>query len=332
MKLPFALLTSALLYSSLAHADAAASASAEMLFKEGKALADKKDFVAACPKFAASQRLDPGAGTLLHLGNCYENTGKFASAWATFTEAAAAARAKGRQDWADNASKRAERLEPKLSRLSVNVNVAAKPAGLEVVRDGVVLDAGAFGTKLPVDAGAHVLEARAAGFKPWTQTITLKEAQVLVVDVPALEKVPEAAAVAPAIVTTTPPPASDKPSTAGGSGVRTAGYVVTGVGILGLAAGGVTGLMAMQSNNRSKELCPELRCANQQGVDAAQSARTFGTVSTIAFIGGGVLTAAGLGMVLAGGGKSKPESGISLRLTTVPMPGGAAGIFMGEFQ
>jgi hypothetical protein len=64
--LTFLWMTSAV---TLAQADAGSSAAAEALFSEGKALANAKNFVAACPKFEASQKLDPGAGTLLHLGS-----------------------------------------------------------------------------------------------------------------------------------------------------------------------------------------------------------------------------------------------------------------------
>src|SRR5687768_6154338 len=73
-------------------------ATAEALFAEGRRLMSSGDFKTACPKFAASQKLDPGLGTSLNLADCYEKSGKTASAWAEFRDAAAAAHRVGSKD------------------------------------------------------------------------------------------------------------------------------------------------------------------------------------------------------------------------------------------
>ena len=99
----------------------------------------------------------------------------------------------------------------------------------------------------------------------------------------------------------TPPPATsnaaagaDTGPSKDGSGQKTIGYVVGAIGVAGIAVGAVTGLIAIGKNNDSKKECPnDGACASKDAVDAHDSAKTFGTVSTIAFIAGGVAVATG---------------------------------------
>ncbi len=60
--------------SGLARAQSAGTnnrAAAEALFSEGRSLSAKGRYAEACPKFEASQQLDPGLGTMLNLAECY---------------------------------------------------------------------------------------------------------------------------------------------------------------------------------------------------------------------------------------------------------------------
>src|SRR5690606_21383628 len=70
----------------------AEKAAAETLFDRGIEQLRTEDLSAACTSFEQSQRIDPAVGTLLSLAECYERTGRTASAWATFREAASLAR------------------------------------------------------------------------------------------------------------------------------------------------------------------------------------------------------------------------------------------------
>ena len=102
-------------------------ATAEALFEQGRALVERGDVAAACPRFMESQRLDPGGGTMLWLADCYASIGQTASALVGFKEAAAAA-ARTQDRRLAVAIAKVDELEKKLSRLAIAVPPeAAKP-------------------------------------------------------------------------------------------------------------------------------------------------------------------------------------------------------------
>ena len=68
---------------------------AESLFTDARRLMQAGDYEQACPKLEASRRLEPGLGTTLNLGDCYEKIGRTASAWGEFRSAAAEAQKVG---------------------------------------------------------------------------------------------------------------------------------------------------------------------------------------------------------------------------------------------
>jgi hypothetical protein len=275
-------------------------AAAEALFAEAKRLVAKKNYAEACPKFAESNRLDRGAGTLIHLADCYEKNKQAASAWATYTEAASAAQALGRSDWEKLARKRASALEPTLATIVVRVDEPAPE--LEVTRDGEPMAEASWGVPIPVDAGSHALEARAPGREPFTTEVTVaKDGQKVEVVIPPLMARATAAASSPAPVVADgggayePAPDRAPPSEA----QRTLGFVVGGVGVAALAGGAITGLMAISKNDTSQTECPnDGACGSRAAVDANESARTFATISTIAFGAGAALVLAGTVLVL----------------------------------
>lgn len=139
-------------------------AAAESLFEQARGLLREGRTGEACPKLEESQRLDPGVGTLLHLGECYERLGRTASAWATFREAAALAQTSRQPDREKLARQRAAALEVRLVWLRVEVPPEARVPGLEVRQDGRVLPPERWGVEVPVDPGRHEVVASAPGF------------------------------------------------------------------------------------------------------------------------------------------------------------------------
>src|SRR5262245_54130263 len=155
-----------------AHAqDASGKAAAEALFEQGVQLMKAGRFAEACPKLETSQRVDPGVGTLLYLAECYEKLGRTASAWATFREAESVARAQNQADRARTAQARAQKLEPELSYLTVNVAPEAKVEGLVVRRGGINVLPELYGVAAPVDPGVVEIEAGAPGYRRFSTQV-----------------------------------------------------------------------------------------------------------------------------------------------------------------
>jgi hypothetical protein len=320
---------------SAAHAqssDLEKRAAAQALFEDGRRLTGEGKHAQACPKFAESNKLDPAIGTLFYLAECFENTGKLASAWTLYVDVADQARAAGQADRATFARTRAEALRPRLSRLTIVVSDAARSTpGLKVQRDGVAVGQAQWGTTIPVDAGKHVVVATAPSRRKFEATIEVKaEGEDLSVTVPALvdpTTAPEVGpAAAPPLAPTSGAPEAppDQPPPSGTSPLRTAGFVVGGVGVAGIVIGTVAGIVAMGAQSDSDEHCDSDDACDPTGLTLRDDAISAATVSTVAFVVGGVALGAGVVLVLASPRKDAPGAG-TLKLGLGPSGATLAG-------
>jgi hypothetical protein len=263
--------------------DTSAAGTAESSFREGTRLFDEKRYDLACPKFAESFRLDPATGSLLALAVCHEAQGKTASAWAEYNEVVVRARRQGRTDRADAAQRRADELEPTLSRLTVMLDAAAAPiAGLVVKRDGLAVGPGSLGVAVPIDPGEHAIEATAPARRPWSTRVVLvaggPRATVVVPSLPEAIPTQDTAA----------RPLSSSP-------LRSIGLIASGAGAGALGLSGYFALQAVDKNNQSKADCTGDACGTA-GKQARYDALSAGNTATIAFVAGSALLACGVAL------------------------------------
>jgi hypothetical protein len=281
------------------------SALATALFNEARSLTSEGRWAEACVKFAESQRLDPGGGTLLNLALCHEMEGKLATAWTEFNEALAIAERQGRDDRASFASLHIEQIAPKLPHIVVVVNEPAPDQ--ELTLDGAVFRQPAWGTRVPVDPGNHVLRARAPGRVDFQVTLDARAERTLTVQVPRLEPdatpPPEAheADAAPA-----PKPRAERRSSPAGprprtSSLRTWAYLSFGVGAAGIGTGAIAGIAALRKQSRLDEACagPD-RCPDAQSANIDAMNR-YAEISTVAFAVGATAAVAGIVLLLVEG-------------------------------
>jgi hypothetical protein len=286
-----------------ARAQGGDTASALTLFEEGRKLAAEGRLTEACPKLQASYNLVQKLGTLLNLADCFERTGRTASAWARFTEAQTMAERTGQEERAELARTHATMLAPKLSRLVITVTAPAA-AGLEVRRDGAVVDPAAFGSPVPVDPGTHTIEAHAPQTQPWKQTVEVSPdaPQQAAVVVPVLAPLTGAVADAslpPPLTVDAPPAAAEPAAGSPGRAQRTWGIVIGSVGVAGVAASLIGGAIASseyQSSNQNGG-CTNDVCTSS-GLEKRSSASTIAGVATGFFVGGLALVGAGVVLYL----------------------------------
>jgi hypothetical protein len=265
-------------------------AAAEALFEEGRKLMTAHEFVAACPKFEASQRLDPGVGTMLNLADCYEKAGKTASAWAEFRETISAAHQAGSAEREKIARKRVQALEAKLSYLTIEPQAGQT---VSVTRDGVAIDPAELGSAIPIDPGSHTIAAGATGKQPWSSDVNVgASGDRASIALPMLQDVvvappPMAAAALPAPAPSAPVSVEPAPASHH-SGQRIGGIVAAAIGVAGIATGSVFGIIATSKLSDAKDHCDPYPHCGAAGQKLAKDAQSAGTVSTVAFIVGGV--------------------------------------------
>lgn len=272
--------------------DAQQEAAARALFEQASQLMDQKKFAEACPKLEAVVKLAPkGNGARMTLAECYESVDKLASAWATYSQAEASARSAQQVDRERAAHDKAASLKPRLATLTITVpaNVAGLP-GLALKRDGAEVTSVQWGVALPVDKGNHALLATANGGAAWQKTVAIQadgtNETVTIGDLQA----------AGAADTLAPRSASSPPVSSSSSTQRVAGIAVGGLGLVGVVVGAVFGLKAFSKNSDSNAdgHCHDGNLCDPIGVQLRADSRSAGTISTIAFVAGGVALGAGV--------------------------------------
>ncbi|HEY3255597.1 MAG TPA: hypothetical protein VGJ91_16680 [Polyangiaceae bacterium] len=328
-----------------AEAGAAQKAAAESLFDDGLKAMKSGHFAEACPKLEESERIDPAIGTLLYLGECYEKSGRTASAWATFREAASGAQAQGETERSRVAAARADRLQPSLSKLTLKVvPETAQLSSLRVTRDNVPLAKTLFGVAIPVDPGKYHIVAAADGYQNYEAEIeVLANGDNKSLEIPALAAattahpaavVPAAAAGVTAQASTAPPANPEpKPAPEGANPLRTAAYVTGALGVVGLGLGTYFGVKAISKNNDAKDHCPAGNvCNDPAGETLTNDAQHAAVAANITIGVGAALVVAGVVLYVTSAPKHKTES--SARLELHPVLGrDLAGVgFGGVFQ
>ncbi|MEO8876330.1 MAG: hypothetical protein ABI461_12145 [Polyangiaceae bacterium] len=310
----------ALSFAGSSYAQSASSdAAAQQFFDEGRTLMAAQHYAEACQKFDASDRLSPAGGTLLNLADCYEKAGKTASAWAKYNEAADRANAVHKADAEKFARDHAKALAGKLSYLKLVVSAGASAtSGLVIQIDGAAIDRHAWSAPLPVDPGAHKVDATAPGKTARDVSADVAgEGTTATATIDDLENDPNAV-VPPPKVGDEPPPSNGDPSK--GSTQRVFGLGIAAAGVVGLGVGTVFGFTAKTKHDRVTAGCSGGTCTDASLVGTNDDATHAATISTFAFIAGGAFLVGGVVLYLTA---PKADHGTAIRIT--PQVGAGSG-------
>ena len=165
-------------------------------------------------------------------------------------------------------------------------------------RDSVELGSAALGVAIPLDPGEHLIVIEAPGKVPFEKRITIEagagETELVV---PPLADVP----------VEKPPPPPDPPPDGEPPTQQIFGYVLGGVGVVGLAIGIALAVRAQTKSDDVVALCASTSPAGQCVVDDAQvataeelhdDARTAQAASVAGFVVGGALLVTGVMLLL----------------------------------
>jgi hypothetical protein len=211
----------------------------------------------------------------------------------------------------DDCARRLDELERAQPTIVFEVKDAA---GVDLIDvrvsvDGQPLVAHLSGKPVNVDPGAHEFTFEVAGKPPVTERILVSEGEVgrrehVVVGAAPVAATPAAAPPSSAPLSTAESASPSTPPSAGLGARKVIGLSIGGAGIVGVGVGAVFGLMASSAWSHAKSACggDPTQCKNVvSGTSYRDTTQTDGTISTIGFIAGGALVAAGAIVFLTGG-------------------------------
>lgn len=286
-------------------ATAAEEPRAKALFQEGLAAMMAGDLEGGCPKIESAYQISGGAGALFTAAECYAKWGKPTTAllyYRDYLKVYARLEANVRSRQAERAKLAATQVAA-LNALAPSLRVVVTGddrAGVEVTVDGVRVRDDALDAPLLLEVGSHRVEVKTAAGRTTSRTFELVEGAQRRWEVK-LGGDPE------------PDPPPPEPEPESWSSLQAAGVVIAGTGVALVVVGSITGGLAIAERGTVDDRCVDLVC-DQEGLDAADSGRTLGDVSTATLAIGGAALITGIVLLAVGAGDDGDSSaGLGLR-------------------
>lgn len=273
--------------------DASGMATARAIGTEGVMLAEQGRCVEAIPKLERAELLYHAPTTAAPLGECYIQIGKLVMGTEMLQRLVREPPTPNRPAFTVAVARAQKVLDETLPRIgALHVSVQS-PAGAskKMSIDGEVLSDAFFDVDRPTDPGRHTIQVTAPGYLPASAEVTVKEADVLRVQLK-LEPDPNAPVVADSAD-------AKSTSTIEGGRSKAPAVIAYGFGVAGVAVGAAFGLVASGKASDAESKCPNRVCVSgSEGARDLDNAKSSATISTVGFVVGGVGVATGTVLLL----------------------------------
>jgi hypothetical protein len=309
---------SLLALASPAFADSAADLRrARAQFQRGIELEQASNWSEAIQQFreVGSVRMTPQVR--FHIAYCEENLGRLVTALGGYELALAEAEQVG-SDFKGEVETAIKRLQERIPKLFIERGTGADAAAVEL--DGVALGGNSVGVEIPLDPGPHNVSANAPGYKPFTATVELKEREVTRLTIE-LEPQP------------VPPPGSGSNQvivvTRTETPKRLVPYVVGGVGVAALVAGGVLFALHESAAGELERNCPNPKACPESNRDTYDRMLVYGWAAPVTAGVGVAAIGVAVSLIVFEKKKAPESSTRAARFELAPTaPGSLAGVSM----
>lgn len=164
-----------------------------------------------------------------------------------------------------------------------------------VKRGDVEVGRAQWGSALPIDPGKVIVEASGRGYKTWRAAVAVSPRGSAQIEIPALEPAPVVVPTGASQPSSVDPHATSEPGQQPFGAQRMVAVVIGATGIVALGVGTVFGLVSISKKSAaSKNHCDASNVCDDQGLTLRHDAIKAGNFSSVGFVAGGVLAAAGV--------------------------------------
>jgi len=276
-------------------------------FVEARKLFDEGRFEAALPQLKEVFEATGSPNAQLYVARALREMGRLVEAHRAMAKALDVATTKAAEDSKYEVTRIAAAGE--LATLDTRVGkvvvvFADKVEGTSISLNGTPLTDAELGAPVAVEPGTVIIVATTPGKPDIRQEEVLSAGQTRTVAL----RFGQTGPTEPGQTPQTP----DAPTETSGGGIRIAGFVALGVGVVGMGMFGVSYAVAGGIESDLEEACGGQRCTESEFADDVDRGKTMDTLANVGLVVGAVGLVSGAAMVLFGGPTEGSDSGATV--------------------